>query len=117
MNKRYGRYTTVIEKSETAYELKDKDVPPNSLIKLCFSSDFFIEETGAWRDGCWDFIICPISLGKYPDTGLIKCVNVDGEMAPKADVRPIEYEWEKICIWNPKKETSNSIFIRADPCF
>lgn len=40
-------------------------------------------------------LIGPISLGKYLDTGLIKCVNVGGEMAPKADVRPIEYEWVK----------------------
>lgn len=40
-------------------------------------------------------LIGPISLGKYLDTGLIKCVNVGGEMAPKAGVRPTEYEWVK----------------------
>lgn len=160
MDKRYGRDTTVIAKGKTTYELKDKDCPPGSLVKLCFSSDFFIEEADEWRDGCWDFIrrrrdcifvtttkrperikdhlppdwgdgwehfhlsvsienqemadkrlppfldaplkhrevfcsplIAPITLGKYLDTGLIKCVNVGGEMAPKADVRPIRYEW------------------------
>lgn len=38
-------------------------------------------------------LIAPISLGKYLDTGLIKCVNVGGEMAPKAEVRPIKHEW------------------------
>lgn len=27
-------------------------------------------------------LIAPITLGKYPDTRLIKCVNVGGEMAP-----------------------------------
>ena len=55
-DRRYGRDTTKIEKGKTTYELKDKNVPPHSLIKLCF---------------------------------------VGGEMAPKADVRPIEYEWVK----------------------
>ena len=56
MDKRYGRDTTVIEKGKTTYELKDKDCPPNSLVKLCFSSDFFIEEADEWRADCWDFI-------------------------------------------------------------
>ncbi len=162
MDKRYGRDTTHIEKGKTTYELKDKDVPAGSLIKLCFSSDFFIEEADQWRDGCWDFIrrrkdcifvmttkrperikscvpsdwndgwdhvhisisienqemadirlkhfleapvkhrevfcsplIGPITLGKYLDTGLIKCVNVGGEFAPKDDVRATLYEWVK----------------------
>lgn len=161
MDQRYGRDTTKIEKGKTTYELKDKACPPNSLVKLCFSSDFFIEEADAWRDGCWDTIrrsdcrfvmttkrperikdcvpadwgdgwgyvyisisienqemadirlkafldapvkhrevfcsplIGPISLGKYLDTGLIKCVNAGGETAPKKDVRPTEYEWVK----------------------
>ena len=153
------RDTTAITKGKTTYELKDKNCPPNSLVKLCFSSDFFIEEADEWRAECWDFmrrrndcifvtttkrperikdcvpsdwkdgwehihisisienqemadirlkhflkapvkhrevfcspLIGPISLGKYLDTGLIKCVNVGGEMAPKADVKPIEFE-------------------------
>ena len=38
-DRRYGRDTTKIEKGKTTYELKDKDVPPHSVIKLCFSSD------------------------------------------------------------------------------
>lgn len=162
MDKRYGRDTTQIEKGKTTYELKDKDIPFGSLIKLCFSSDFFLEEADSWRDGCWDFIrkrkdcifvlttkrperiakcvpsdwgegwehvhisisienqeladkrlkyfleapvkhrevfcsplIGPIKLGPYLNTGLIKCVNVGGEFAPKADVRPTMYEWVK----------------------
>lgn len=45
-----------IEKGKTTYELKDKNVPQGSLIKLCFSSDFFIEEADEWRDICWNFI-------------------------------------------------------------
>lgn len=52
MDKRYGRDTTIITKGKTTYELKDKDCPPGSLVKLCFSSDFFIEEADEWRDGC-----------------------------------------------------------------
>lgn len=160
MDRRCGRDTSVIGKGKTTYELKDRDCPPNSLVKLCFSSDFFIEEADEWRDGCWDFIrrrrdcifvtttkrperiaqclppdwgegwehfhlsvsienqemadrripyyldaplkhrevfcsplIGPISLGRYLDTGKIRCVNVGGEMAPKTEVRPIRYEW------------------------
>ncbi|MBQ9118184.1 MAG: hypothetical protein IJY11_03165 [Clostridia bacterium] len=37
MAQRYGRDTTVITKGKTAYELKDKDCPPGSPIKLCFN--------------------------------------------------------------------------------
>lgn len=39
MDKRYGRDTTIITKGVSAYELKDKDCPPRSLVKLCFSSE------------------------------------------------------------------------------
>lgn len=38
-------------------------------------------------------LIEPITLGKYLDTGLIKCVNVGGKMAPKNVVRPTQWEW------------------------
>lgn len=152
MDKRYGRDTMIIAKGKTTYELKEKDCPYGSLVKLCFSSDFFIEEADEWREGCWDFIrrrkdcifvtttkrperikdcvpsdwgegwdhfhlsisienqemadirlphflnaplkhrevfcsplIAPLKLGKYLDTGLIKCVNVGGEMSPKSE--------------------------------
>lgn len=160
MDERYGRDTTKIEKGKTTYELKDKNCPPNSLVKLCFASDFFIKEADEWRNSCWDFIrrrkdcifvittkrperikecvpsdwedgwdnvyisvsienqemadirvkelleapvkhrevfcsplIGPITLGKYLDTGLIKCINVGGEMTFVKDVRPLKYEW------------------------
>lgn len=56
MDRRYSRDTTVITKGKTTYELKDKDCPYGSVVKLCFSSDFFIEEADEWRDGCWNFI-------------------------------------------------------------
>ena len=184
MDRRYGRDTTIIEKGKTTYELKDKNCPPGSLVKLCFSSDFFIEEADAWRDGCWDFIrrrsdcrfvmttkrperikecvpldwddgwehvylsisienqemadirlkhfleapvkhrevfcsplIGPISLGKYLDTGLIKCVNVGGEMAPKADVRPIEYEWVKNLYLEAKERNIEFYFHQSGSMF
>ena len=162
MDKRYGRDTTIVEKGKTTFELKDKNCPPNSVVKLCFSSDFFIEEADEWRKDCWDTIrrrkdcifvtttkrperikqclppdwgdgwdnfylsvsienqemadkrlpyllnaplkhrevfcsplIGEMKLDKYLDTGLIKSVNVGGEMAPSAVVRPIKYEWVK----------------------
>ena len=56
MDQRYGRDTNLIAKGKTTYELRDKDCPPGSLVKLCFSSDFFIEEADEWRGGCWDVI-------------------------------------------------------------
>ena len=54
---------------------------------------YFLEAPLAHREVFCSPLIAPMSLGKYLDTGLIKCVNVGGEMAPKADVRPIRYEW------------------------
>lgn len=44
MDRRYGRDTTIITKGKTTYESKDKDCPQGSLVKLCFPSDFFLEE-------------------------------------------------------------------------
>lgn len=38
-------------------------------------------------------LIGPMTLTKYLDTGLIKCVNVGGKMALIKDVRPLRYEW------------------------
>lgn len=184
MDKRYGRDTTIITKGKTTYELKDKDVPHGSLIKLCFSSDFFIEEADEWREGCWDFIrrrndcifvtttkrperikqclpsdwgegweqfhlsisienqemadrrlpyfldaplqhrevfcsplIAPITLDKYLATGKIKCVNVGGEMAPKVDVRPIEWEWVKNLYLEAKAHNMEFYFHQCGSAF
>ncbi|MDE7268997.1 MAG: hypothetical protein K2N81_00815, partial [Acetatifactor sp.] len=55
----------------------------------------FLEAPVKHREVFCSPLIGPISLAKYLDTGLIKCVNVGGERASKADVRPIEYEWVK----------------------
>lgn len=56
MDKRYGRDTTVITKGKTTYELKEKNCPSGSLVKLCFSSDFFLEEADDWRGEIWEII-------------------------------------------------------------
>ncbi len=56
MDKWYGRDTTVVTKGKTTYERKDKDCPQGSLVKLCFSLDFFLEGADEWRDGCWETI-------------------------------------------------------------
>lgn len=184
MDKRYGRDTTIITKGKTTYELKNKDIPQGSLIKLCFSSDFFIEEADEWREGCWDFIrrrkdctfvtttkrperikdclpadwgegwehfhlsisienqemadkrlpffldaplkhrevfcsplIAPISLGKYLDTGLIKCVNVGGEMSPKNEVRPIMWEWVRDLFLEAKERNIEFYFHQCGSMF
>ena len=41
--------------------MKEKDCPPGTLVKLCFSSDFFLEEADEWREGCWD------AIRRHPD--------------------------------------------------
>ncbi len=184
MDQRYGRDTSIIAKGKTTYELKDKDCPPGSLVKLCFSSDFFIEEADEWREGCWDFIrrrsdcvfvtttkrperiraclpsdwgegwehfhlsisienqemadkrlpyfldaplahrevfcsplIAPITLGGYLDTGLIRCVNVGGEMAAKSVVRPIRYEWVETLFLEAKARGIEFYFHQSGSAF
>lgn len=184
MDRRYGRDTSIVAKGKTTFTLKDKDCPPNSLVKLCFSSDFFIEEADEWRDECWDFIrrrkdcifvtttkrphrikeclpkdwndgwdnfhlsisienqamaderlthfldaplkhrevfcsplIEPITLEKYLDTGLIKAVNVGGEMASKALVRPIRYEWVEALFLEAKQRNIEFYFHQCGSMF
>lgn len=63
MDKRYGRDTSIVEKVKTNFNLpikKDRQgnykYPSGTHFKLCFTSDFFIEEADAWRNECWDMI-------------------------------------------------------------
>lgn len=63
MDRRYGRDTTQVEKVKTNFNLPIKrdrqgnyKYPAGTHFKLCFTSDFFIEEADAWRDECWDMI-------------------------------------------------------------
>lgn len=55
-DRRYGRDASIITGGKPPCELKDKDCPPGSPVKLCFSSDLFIREAGEWRAVCRDFI-------------------------------------------------------------
>ena len=56
---------------------------------------YFLDAPLKHREVFCSPLISPIMLGQYLDTGLIKCVNVGGEMAPKNVVRPIRWEWVK----------------------
>ena len=64
----------------------------------------FLEVRVKHREVFCSQLIGLISLGKYLDTGLIKCVNVGGKMAPTKDVRPIECEWVKTLYLKLKKK-------------
>lgn len=63
MDKRYGRDTNIIQKVKTNFNLpikKDRQgnwkYPSGTQFKLCFTSDFFIEEGDFWRSECWSMI-------------------------------------------------------------
>lgn len=63
MDKRYGRDTNTVQKVKTNFNLPVKRTrdgnwkyPSGSHFKLCFTSDFFIEEADLWRNECWDMI-------------------------------------------------------------
>ena len=53
----------------------------------------FLEAPVRHREVFCSPLIGPITLGKYLDTRLIKCVNVGGEMDPAKDIKPIYYDW------------------------
>lgn len=69
------------------------------------------------REVFCSLLIGPISLGKYLDAGLIKCVNVGGEMAPTKDVRPIEYEWVKNLYIEAKERNIEFYFHQSGSMF
>ena len=52
----------------------------------------FLEAPVRHREVFCSPLIGPITLGKYLDTRLIKCVNVGGEMDPAKDIKPIYYD-------------------------
>lgn len=63
MDKRFGRDTSKVDRVKTNFNLpikrdrqKNWKYPAGSHFKLCFTSDFFIEEADQWRDECWDMI-------------------------------------------------------------
>lgn len=62
-------------------------------------------------------LIAPISLGKYLDTGLIKCVNVGGEMSPKNEIRPIMWEWVRDLFLEAKERNIEFYFHQCGSMF
>lgn len=62
-------------------------------------------------------LIGPITLKKYLDTGLIRCVNVGGEMAPIKDVRPRKYEWVKSLFLEAKERNIEFYFHQCGSLF
>ncbi|MBQ8381711.1 MAG: DUF5131 family protein [Clostridia bacterium] len=78
---------------------------------------FFLAAPLKHREVFCSPLIAPISLGKYLDTGLIKCVNVGGEMAPKAEVRPIKYEWVEALFLEAKERNIEFYFHQCGSMF
>lgn len=63
LDKRYGRDTNEVVKNKSTFNLpvkKDRNgswkLPKGSFVRVCMTSDFFIEEADEWRDEAWDFI-------------------------------------------------------------
>lgn len=88
MDKRYGRDTNTIAKVKTNFNLpvkKDRQRnykhPAGTLFKLCFTSDFFIEEADIWRSECWDMIRersdCHFILTTKRADRMYKCLPLD----------------------------------------
>ena len=63
LDKRYGRDTNEVARNKSGFDApvkKDKNgnykMPAGANIRVCMSSDFFIEEADAWRDEAWAVI-------------------------------------------------------------
>lgn len=78
---------------------------------------YFLDAPLKHREVFCSSLIAPISLGKYLDTGLINCVNVGGEMAPKAYVRPIMYEWVRDLYLEAKERNIEFYFHQCGSMF
>ena len=78
---------------------------------------FFLDAPLRHREVFCSPLIAPITLGKYLDTGLIKCVNVGGEMAPQIAVRPIQWEWVKDLYIEAKSRGIEFYFHQTGSCF
>ena len=78
-DRRYGRNTDVVSIGKTTYRLKN--CPAGSVVKLCFSSDFFIEEADEWRDDIWDTIRnrddCTFVITTKRPERIIECLPED----------------------------------------
>ena len=63
LDKRYGRDTADITLNKSNFDLpvkKDKSgawkMPSGSFVRVCMTSDFFLEEADQWRDDAWNII-------------------------------------------------------------
>lgn len=63
LDKRYGRDTSHVTLNASNIDLpvkKDKDgnwkLPGGSFVRVCMTSDFFLEEADEWRDEAWSYI-------------------------------------------------------------
>ncbi len=63
LDKRYGRDTNEVVKNKSNFNLpvkKDRDgnykLRSGDFVRVCMTSDFFLEEADAWRDEAWDLI-------------------------------------------------------------
>lgn len=63
LDKRYGRDTSIVVKNKSNIDYpikKDKNgdfkLPRGAFVRVCMTSDFFIEEADEWRDEAWSYI-------------------------------------------------------------
>lgn len=63
LDKRYGRNTNEVVKNKSTFNLPLKKtktgeykLESGSFVRVCMTSDFFIEEADSWRDEAWSFI-------------------------------------------------------------
>lgn len=63
LDKRYGRDTSIVSLNKLNLNLpikKDKagnyKIPSGAFVRVCMTSDFFLEEADEWRKEAWDYI-------------------------------------------------------------
>lgn len=63
LDKRYGRDTNEVVKNKSNFDFpikKDREgnykLKKGEFVRVCMTSDFFLEEADAWRDEAWDYI-------------------------------------------------------------
>lgn len=63
LDKRYGRDTSIVSLNKSNLNLpvkKDKNgnykLPSGAFVRVCMTSDFFLEEADEWRDAAWQYI-------------------------------------------------------------
>lgn len=63
LDKRYGRDTSQVSLNKSNFALPVKrdragnyKLPSGAFVRVCMTSDFFLEEADAWRDEAWDYI-------------------------------------------------------------